>query len=165
MKLLVRPYRHQDFHAFSQLLGCYLREELSLPVTDVQLRSLARDITGEIGLEVPLVLAFFNKQAIGFINFQLDHKTSSWCFHPGWGCIRECYVHPQARGKGIALRLVGYAAGWMRQKGASTVYLTADTAIPFWQHLGCRVTDRINPKNGLAELDAPLSGFGYRNGS
>ncbi len=154
--LVIRPCRKRHLPAFRKLLVRYFREDLHLPLTDAQAAELAREIHDEATLDVPLELAFRGGRAVGFVDHQVDHPASSWCFHEGWGCIRELYVAPEHRGQGIAAALVAHACAAARQKGAAMLYLTADDAIPFWLHLGFAQTGRINEKNGLEELEKPL---------
>ncbi len=156
MRPIIRPCREKDLPAFRELLAQYFREELHLPLSDEQADDLAEDIYAEIAAEVPLALAFRRRRPVGFINYQLDHPESSWCFHPGWGCIRELYVMPEHRGKGIARALVYHAARYAKKHGAAVLYLTADDAIPFWQALGFARSGRVNPKNELEELERVL---------
>lgn len=152
MSFSLRPYRPSDQAAFCDLVARYFREDLNLPLNDLQAQELACDIAGEIELGVPLTLAFQGSRAVGFINYQVDFPESSWCFHPGWGCIRECYVLPEQRGSGAGRALLQQALCFFRQRGAAKAYLTADTAIPFWVHLGFARTGQLNEKNELEEL-------------
>lgn len=154
--VVIRRCRKRHLTTFCSLLTRYFREDLHLPLTDEQARELAWDIYAEAPLGVPLQLAFLNGEAVGFIDYQVDHSASSWCFHEGWGCIRELYVTPEARRRGIAAALVERACCYARRKRAPTLYLTADEAIPFWEKLGFVRTGRINEKNGLEELEKPL---------
>ncbi len=156
MRLKLRPAARRDHAAFASLLGRYFREDLHLPLTDDQAAELAMDILEDIPYGVPLTLAVLNGTLVGFINYQVDAEGGSWCFHPGWGCIRECYVLPRYRRLGIAAALVNHAQGRLRRSGADRLYLTADTAIPFWQRLGFACSGRINPKNDLEELEKAL---------
>ncbi len=156
MPLTLRRATPKDLPAFTGLLARYFRQELQLPLTDGQAAELAADIMEDTFYGVPLTLAMLNGTAVGFINYQIDTPGGSWCFHPGWGCIRECYVAPEHRKSGIAAALVRHASTRLARAGAGTVYLTADTAIPFWRHLGYAPTGRTNDKNGLEELEKKL---------
>ena len=155
-KPVIRPCRRRDLPAFCELLARYFREDLHLPLTDEQAQELAEDIYAEMRIGVPLELAFVNGEAVGFIDHQTDHPASSWCFHEGWACIRELYVVPERRSHGITRALIARAEAAARRTSAPVLYLTADDAIPFWEHLGFRRSGRINEKNGLEELEKPL---------
>lgn len=154
--IVIRRCRKRHLGAFCGLLTRYFREELHLPLTDEQAQELAWDIYAEVPLGVPLQLAFLEGRPVGFIDYQVDHPASSWCFHKGWGCIRELYVAPEERRRGIAAALVGCACRYARRRRAPMLYLTADEAIPFWEKLGFVRTGRINKKNDLEELEKPL---------
>ena len=153
---VIRPCRRRDLPAFCALLARYFREDLHLPLNDEQAQELAEDIYAEINIGVPLELAFIDGKPVGFIDYQTDHPASSWCFHEGWACIRELYVVPEHRSHGIARALIARAEAAARRTSAPVLYLTADDAIPFWEHLGFRRSGRINEKNGLEELEKPL---------
>ncbi len=156
MPVTLRAGRAQDLDAFCRLVARYFREDLRLPLTDAQARELACDIFGEVPLGVALTLAVRDGVPVGFVNYQIDAPGGSWCWHPGWGCIRECYVLPEHRGHGIGRALAGHAAARLARAGARRLYLTADDAIPFWVHLGFAASGRRNPKNGLEELERAL---------
>ena len=153
---IIRACRKRDLPAFRDLLARYFREDLQMPLNDALADDLAEDIYAETRIGVVLELAFFRGEPVGFINHQTDHPSSSWCFHPGWRCIRELYVLPEHRGHGIAAALVARAAAAAERTNAPALYLTADDAIPFWEHLGFVRSGRINEKNGLEELEKPL---------
>ncbi len=156
MHLTLRRAGLRDIGAFTGLLARYFREELQLPLSDAQAAELAWDICEDIAYGVPLTLALLDGEPVGFIDYQLDRPGGSWCFHPGAGCIRELYVAPKARRGGVAAALVAHAEARLRRNGAARIYVTADTAIPFWQRLGYARTGRINEKNGLEELEKEL---------
>ncbi len=156
MSVTLRPCLARDAEAFCLLLTRYFREDLHLPVSDAQAWELACDIREETALGVALTLAVCRQRPVGFINYQVDADGGSWCWHPGWGCIRECYVLPEYRRQGIARALACHAEKRLAARGVGCLYLTADDAIPFWQRLGYRRTGRINEKNGLEELEKPL---------
>jgi len=64
-------------------------------------------------------LARENRALCGFIIAQIDSEGKDWCKRPGWGFIRELYVLPGHRGKGIAKELVAYAKQWARERGCT----------------------------------------------
>ena len=152
----LRPYRPWQRRTLCRLVARYFREDLHLPVTDAQAEELAREMAGDIRFGVPLELLWLRGRAVGFIDYQIDRPGGSWCFHPGRGCIRECYLLPEVRGRGLGRRLARYAENRLRRRGAARVYLTADTAAPFWQALGYADSGRVNEKNGLHEWEKPL---------
>lgn len=156
MALLIGPCTWRQCRAFRALLLQYFHEELHLPLTRRQSVTLARGILRESRRGVPLELAVQAGRPVGFIDYQIDWPGSSWCFHEGWGCVRECYVCPAARGQGVGRALAQRALGWMAAQGAVRAYLTADAGIPFWRHMGFVPSGRRNPKNDMQELEMPL---------
>ena len=83
----------------------------------------------------------------GFVIAQIDGEGKDWCKRPGWGFIRELYVTPGHRGRGIAGKLVRRAEASMRQSGASQVYLTTDLA-GFWEAMGYADSGEVYEGNG-----------------
>ena len=92
-------------------------------------------------------LARENRALCGFIIAQIDSEGKDWCKRPGWGFIRELYVLPGHRGKGIAGKLVRRAEASMLQGGASRVYLTTDLT-DFWEAMGYTDSGEIYEGNG-----------------
>ena len=152
----LRPYRPRQLETLRGLMARYFREDLQLPVTDAQADELAREMAGDIRYGVPLELLWLHGHAVGFIDYQIDRPGGSWCFHPGRGCIRECYLLPEVRGCGLGRQMAQRAERRLRRRGARRVYLTADTAAPFWQALGYADSGRVNEKNDLHEWEKDL---------
>ena len=83
----------------------------------------------------------------GFVIAQIDGEGKDWCKRPGWGFIRELYVLPGHRGKGVAGKLVRRAEASMLQAGASRVYLTTELA-GFWEAVGYVNSGEVYEGNG-----------------
>lgn len=90
--------------------------------------------------------------AAGFSIYQIDTPESDWCKRPGWGFIREFYISPPYRKKGIGRLLCRHTEQQLCSLGAARLYLTADNAIPFWQKCGWTHTEEIST-NGLYYLE------------
>lgn len=63
---------------------------------------------------------------IGFIIYQIDTDKSDWNERPGEGFIREQYVCPHWRKKGIGSQLLHHAEEKLKQQGVRSVYLTSN---------------------------------------
>jgi len=92
-------------------------------------------------------LAREKSKLCGFVIAQIDGEGKDWCKRPGWGFIRELYVLPGYRGKGIAGKLVRRAEASLLQGGASQIYLTSDLT-GFWEALGYENSGEIYEGNG-----------------
>ncbi len=70
-----------------------------------------------------------NGAAAGFIIYQIDDVINDWCFTEGAGDLRELFVAPEYRRRGIATALIGFAENHLKEQGADTVYTlpTEDT--------------------------------------
>jgi GNAT superfamily N-acetyltransferase len=80
---------------------------------------------------VRIVLAHAENRHTGFGIFQIDRPESDWCKHPGWGFIREFYVEPAHRLRGLGRALCMHIESRLREMGATRAYLTCDGAIAF----------------------------------
>lgn len=89
---------------------------------------------------------------VGFSIYQIDTPESDWCKRPGWGFIREFYIAPPHRKKGLGQLLCRNTEQQLSSMGAARLYLTADNAIPFWQSCGYTHTEEIST-NGLYYLE------------
>lgn len=90
-----------------------------------------------------IAIALKNDAPIGFSIYQIDSPKSDWCKKEGWGSIREFYIHPNFRSRGLGTELAAWTDQELRKMGASHLYLTADDAIPFWQHCGYSKTNEF----------------------
>ena len=63
--------------------------------------------------------------ACGFVIWQVDARDNEWCLKEGMGTVRELYVAPAARQKGMGSALVRYAEGDLAAQGADTPWRAA----------------------------------------
>ena len=83
----------------------------------------------------------------GFVIAQIDSEGKDWCKRPGWGFVRELYVLPGHRERGIAGKLVRRAEASLLQSGASQAYLTTDLT-GFWEAMGYANSGEVYEGNG-----------------
>ncbi len=76
----------------------------------------------------------------GFSIFQIDSPESDWCKRPGWGFVREFYIAPDFRRRGLGKALAEHTEQALRCLGAKQLYLTSDGGIAFWQRCGWQLT-------------------------
>lgn len=58
----------------------------------------------------------------GFIIYQIDDILNDWNFKEGFGDIRELYVAPDLRRRGIGSQLLLFAEKELRETGADEIY-------------------------------------------
>lgn len=76
-------------------------------------------------------------EALGFIIYQIDDIINDWCFFEGAGDIRELYIAPQFRRRGVATELVLFAESELKRQGAATVYtLPTEESEKFFEKVG-----------------------------
>ncbi|MCL2575488.1 MAG: GNAT family N-acetyltransferase [Defluviitaleaceae bacterium] len=83
----------------------------------------------------------------GFIIAHIDRFHKDWCQRDGWGLIREIYVAPEYRKKGIGVELVAKAEAEMAHFKPLGYYLTCDSGTPFWEKVGYANTGEIEEIN------------------
>ena len=113
---------------------------------------------------IRLAFAMSDGRCIGFSIYQIDTPESDWCKRPGWGFIREFYVDPAHRNKGIGRMLADHTEQDLYSMGARQLYLTSDDAIPFWRKCGWRLTDGLS-SNGQYILEKQEALHGILDGS
>ena len=102
-----------------------------------------------------------NDKATGFVIYQIDDIVNEWNLKEGWGNIREIYVSPSHRRKGLGKLLLFTAEMKLREAGAKKAYcLPYEGALPFFKACGyedsqeycedldCNVYVKYNLKNG-----------------
>lgn len=88
-------------------------------------------------------IAYVGEKPAGFSVFQIDTPESDWCLRPGWGFIREYYIVPTYRNRGIGRILAKHTERELRSMGAAGLYLTSTGAVPFWQKCGWTLTGEL----------------------
>ncbi len=85
----------------------------------------------------------------GFCIYQIDRPGNEWNFRDGCGDIREIYILPEHRGKGLGRFLLFTAEMRLKEAGAAEVYALPDgEACDFFAACGYELTDDV-----CAELD------------
>lgn len=153
--MIVRNYRDSDFEAFSELVIRYFRDDLQIDMSEEQLFRIAVKMQGANSLGQHWLLVVVddseNDEAdepeggklYGFMEFQVDHAAMDWNYRPGQGFIRECFVRPEERNRGLAGLMLQAAEQRFRQLGISQLYLTCDDACHIWERLGFRNSGEV----------------------
>jgi len=103
---------------------------------------------------IHIELCMTDLAAAGFSIYQIDHPESDWCKRPGWGFIREFYIRPESRRKGLGHAMAAHVVAALKDMGTAQVYLTSDNAVAFWQH--CGFTDETPEAAGSHTLSMNL---------
>ena len=146
----VSPLKDKDKNIFSRLfgeyyaeLGCtddtaHLVEEYVLP--DLLAGLLHVDIISEDG------------QTAGFVIYQIDDINNEWNFKEGWGDIREIYIIPSLRRRGLGKFLLYSAEMKLKEAGAQKSYcLPYEKAVTFFNACGYK-----NSSEFCEELDCAV---------
>ena len=133
--MLIRQIEEKDYDQFEELFisyyeeldcedePCHLFDEYVLPDLKAQLFSVAVACEGE--------------KLTGFVIFQTDSPENEWCFKEGDGDIREIYIIPSHRKRGIGRKLLTFAETCLTQNGVKGVYvLPTEESENFFTHCG-----------------------------
>ena len=157
--LHVYPLKDTDMAVFEELfkqyyaeLGCaddtaHLVDEYIIP--DMLASLLHIDLIADDG------------EISGFVIYQIDDINNDWNLKEGWGDIREIYISPSRRRKGLGKFLLYSAEMKLKEAGAKKAYcLPYESAVPFFtscgyadsseycEDLDCNVFEKNNLNNG-----------------
>lgn len=91
-------------------------------------------------------------ETVGFIIYQTDSEANEWNFKQGWGDIREIYLLPAHRRKGLGRFLLYSAEMKLKERGAEKCYaLPYEEACPFFTACGYSDSGEYSE-----ELDCPV---------
>ncbi len=119
--MAVKDIENEDIAQFKRLFCDYYRE---LDCDDDP--AAAFDCCVAPDLEAGLLSAAIAREkdgACGFVIWQIDDMINDWCFYEGKADIREIYVSPSARRRGLGKSLLAYAEKRLAEAGADDVYL------------------------------------------
>ena len=141
MKYTDKLIRDYDDQAFQTAFRAYF-EEMGIQVSNWE--GLFAGMTDEGD---PTILRMDESgRVIGFIQFSRIEMTS-WFFEDRYGFIREFWVAPEQRNKGIGAELLAQAEAFFARQGIHKMILTSDTAERFYLKHGYRKEDGIVAKN------------------
>lgn len=126
--------------------------ELDIPVSDWD--GLFQEMDQE-GCNLAFLLPSEDGGAAGFLQFQLT-SFSHWFLEEKFGFIREFWVDPAFRSKGLGTMLLETVEQYCMEHGAYRVLLTADDAVDFYLARGYRKALGAQAKNRLAVLTKNL---------
>ena len=96
-----------------------------------------------------------NGEISGFIIYQIDDINNDWNLKEGWGDIREIYISPSRRRKGLGKFLLYSAEMKLKEAGAEKAYcLPCESAVPFFT--SCGYAD-LSPEKLTSEYRLPFS--------
>lgn len=81
----------------------------------------------------------------GFVIYQTDDITNDWNFKEGWGDVREIYVIPSLRRRGLGKFMLYTAEMKLKESGTEKAYvLPSESAEAFFEACGYKKTDGYN---------------------
>ncbi|MDE6868247.1 MAG: GNAT family N-acetyltransferase, partial [Clostridia bacterium] len=139
----VAPLTDRDTEAFISLFTKYYSE---LDCADnaehlVKEYVLPDCLAGLISIDV----AEQDGKPAGFVIYQIDGIENEWNFKEGFGDVREIFVDPLCRRKGLGKLLLYTAELKLKERGAQKSYcLPYEEAIPFFTACGYKKTEVYN---------------------
>lgn len=116
----IKPVTQGDFAALKKLFCNYYKElDCEEDPQEVLDNVLLPDLQAKL---FDAALIFFGGDAAGFVIYQIDDVINDWCFLEGWGDLREIYVAPAYRRKGLGRAMVAFACEELKKSGATRVY-------------------------------------------
>ncbi len=92
----------------------------------------------------------------GFAIRQIDTMDNDWCWREGWGDIREMYISPASRRKGLGKFLLFTEEMKLREAGAKEAYcLPVEEAEPFFAACGYVKTDQYDSDTDCYVFEKP----------
>lgn len=83
-----------------------------------------------------------DEAVIGFVIYQLDDINNEWNYNEGWGDVREIYIAPSFRRKGLGKFLLYTAEMKLRESGAKKAYcLPYEDSVGFFTACGYKRSD------------------------
>lgn len=140
---LERPWR--------EMFVAYFTEDSDLPAEIVEQKLCGFLLSQWEKGVLRIAVAQDDGVPMGFAIYQIDTPESDWCKRPGWGFIREFYILPGHRRRGYGTQLAQWTAQRLREMGAARLYLTADSAIAFWQRCGYTPEGSVH-ENGTIDM-------------
>lgn len=142
--MTIIPYDKRKKHLLADLMTAYMKE-LDCGIPEDIIRGKLSDFIDtqhDAGI-ICIDLATESEDIIGFSVYQIDRPESDWCQRPGWGFIREFYIVPAFRKSGTGRKLALHTEKALRAMGAQRLYLTSDSAIPFWRKCGWTLSEEV----------------------
>lgn len=148
---------------FKELLKAYLDEifeETGVIISEDLVNQALVEIIGnlESDLRIWAYLCYEEDKAIGFVIAQIDEIGAQWCLKPGYGLIREFYIEPEYRRKGLGKAMYVFIEEILKKEEVKIIYLTTDSAagIGFWQSQGYKFTGEICSLNNSGVFEKIL---------
>ena len=136
-RLMLDYIRETDGH-----MGRQTPEGIVLRVTDSMIDKLNEDRV--------LLLLSVDGVHVGFFYAKIDRHGDCGEIRPDWGYIMEFYVSPEYRRRGLGRQMVRKCEDFFAERGADSVWLTADgvTGEPFWLSVGYEDSGEVSEENG-----------------
>ncbi len=113
-------------------------------------------LAGLINVEI-----IYDGEPVGFAIRQIDDIDNDWCYREGWGNIREIYISPLFRRKGLGKFLLYTAEMKLKESGANRAYcLPAEGSEDFFAACGYLKSDEYDDEFGCFVWEK----FGLDNG-
>lgn len=148
----VRGINVNDYKTFEKLFCDYYAE---LNCGDDPLHLFGEYVLPDLkaGLFRVAICEYGGKVA-GFVIFQIDDIINDWNFKEGCGDVREIFIIPECRGKGLGRSLLDYAEHKLAESGAEEIYtLPTEESEEFFKKCGYADTGEY-----CAEADSKVFG-------
>ncbi|MDE6373891.1 MAG: GNAT family N-acetyltransferase [Clostridia bacterium] len=116
----VRPIEENDCEAFKRLFADYYAE---LDCEDDPLHLFDEYVLPDLQARLfEVAVAECGNSVCGFAVYQIDDLINDWNFKEGCGDLRELFVSPAVRGRGLGRMLLGFCEQRLTELGATEIY-------------------------------------------
>ena len=146
---VIKMYNETHEKDFRDVFEQYWKYITYNKVTKEQIKSCQDYILKQVAnQEIFMLLSIDNNTVVGFSIFQIDNEKSDWNKFTGYGFIREFFIVPTKRCKGLGKELAKYTTIELFSMGAKNIYLdTAKNARDFWLKCGFVSTGKFDESN------------------
>ncbi len=146
---LTKMYDQSYEKEFRDVFEQYWKYITNNKVTKEQIKSCQDYILKQVAnQEIFMLLSIDNNTVVGFSIFQIDNEKSDWNKFTGYGFIREFFIVPTKRCKGLGKELANYTIKQLFSMSAKNIYLdTAKNAKDFWLKCGFVSTGKFDESN------------------
>ena len=153
--MTIKKLEEVEFPKFEKLFCDYYSE---LDCEEDAAHLLSEYIAPDMKANLLSIAAAYDKEGIcGFVIYQIDDVINDWCYQEGKGDIREIYVAPSSRKKGLGKALMAFAENALKADGTKQVYtLPTDDSEKFFNYCGYSDIGEY-----CAELDCKVFGKNF----
>lgn len=127
MNYTVHKLTKREYESFTNMFLDYFINDMKVKYDTEKLRHnlIEKTILKQYEQNIIFIDIIKNDVICGFIIYQIDSDLSDWNIRQGSGYIREFYIKPKHRNKGLGSLLLANAEEYLKSLGVYNIYLTS----------------------------------------